>query len=49
VVNFSNVGIAEVEVSADNGGCSDTTDAGGFYELAVPPVLVLTPDFPCIS
>jgi predicted outer membrane repeat protein len=32
------VGIAGVTVSPDNGGTSDTTDAGGYYEVTVPYV-----------
>ncbi|HUT28484.1 MAG TPA: PQQ-binding-like beta-propeller repeat protein [Sedimentisphaerales bacterium] len=37
VVNFASIGIAGVEVSADNGGGSDITQGSGFYELAVLP------------
>ncbi|MHC4575712.1 MAG: right-handed parallel beta-helix repeat-containing protein, partial [Planctomycetota bacterium] len=37
VVNPGGAGIAGVEVSADNGGRSDTTDGSGFYKLAVLP------------
>ena len=36
IIGRGGTGIEEVNISSDNGGGSDTTDATGYYEIVVP-------------